>query len=73
MRRKEADKRLRAIQAGVGGNPRHLIVQWVENVEELEKYVGKSLGQIGAEEGNIRWKYARSGGRDEAEGGVPGT
>jgi N-acyl-D-aspartate/D-glutamate deacylase len=46
----EADKRLRAIQAGVGGNPRHLIVQWVENVPELEKYVGKSLGQIGAEE-----------------------
>jgi N-acyl-D-aspartate/D-glutamate deacylase len=46
----EADRRLRAIQAGVGGHPRHLIVQWVENVPELEKYVGKSLGQIGAEE-----------------------
>jgi N-acyl-D-aspartate/D-glutamate deacylase len=47
----EADKRLRAIQAGVGGAPKYLIVQWVENIEELEKYVGKSLGQIGMEEG----------------------
>jgi N-acyl-D-amino-acid deacylase len=47
----EADRRLRAIQAGVGGAPKHLIVQWVDNHEELEKYVGKSLGQIGAEEG----------------------
>src|SRR5271163_3893966 len=47
----EADKRLRAIQAGVGGHPKHLIVQWVENIEELEKHVGKSLGQIGMEEG----------------------
>ena len=28
-----------------------LIVQWVENKPELEKYVGKSLGQIGEEEG----------------------
>jgi N-acyl-D-aspartate/D-glutamate deacylase len=47
----EADKRLRAIQAGVGGAPKYLVVQWVENVGELEKYVGKSLGQIGMEEG----------------------
>ena len=39
------------IQGGVGGNPKHLIVQWVENIEPLEKYVGKSLGQIGMEEG----------------------
>lgn len=46
----EADARLRALQAGVGGNPKNLIVQWVENHEELEKYVGKSLGQIGMEE-----------------------
>jgi N-acyl-D-aspartate/D-glutamate deacylase len=46
----EADARLRALQAGVGGNPRNLVVQWVENHEELEKYVGKSLGQIGMEE-----------------------
>ena len=45
------DNNFKAIQAGVGGNPKHLIVQWVENIEELEKYVGKSLGQIGMEEG----------------------
>ena len=45
------DNNFKAIQAGVGGNPSHLIVQWVENIEELEKYVGKSLGQIGMEEG----------------------
>ncbi len=45
------DNNFKAIQAGVGGNPQHLIVQWVENHEELEKYVGKSLGQIGMEEG----------------------
>jgi N-acyl-D-aspartate/D-glutamate deacylase len=47
----EADKRLKAIQTGVGGTPKHLIVQWVDNHKELEKYVGKALGQIGAEEG----------------------
>ena len=45
-----ADANFKAIQAGVGGNPKHLIVQWVENIEPLEKYVGKSLGQIGMEE-----------------------
>jgi N-acyl-D-aspartate/D-glutamate deacylase len=47
----EADSRIRALQAGVGGSPKNLIVQWVENHEELEKYVGKSLGQIGMAEG----------------------
>jgi N-acyl-D-amino-acid deacylase len=46
----QADARLRSLQAGVGGSPRNLIVQWVENHEELEKYVGKSLMQIGDEE-----------------------
>jgi N-acyl-D-aspartate/D-glutamate deacylase len=46
----EADARIRSLQAGVGGNPRNLIVQWVDNHEELEKYIGKSLGQIGMEE-----------------------
>jgi len=45
-----SDPRLQAFQAGVGGSPRNLVVQWVENHEELEKYVGKSLGQIGMEE-----------------------
>jgi N-acyl-D-aspartate/D-glutamate deacylase len=37
--------------AGVGGRLKKLIVQWVENKPELEKYVGKSLGQIAQEEG----------------------
>ncbi|MGH7916301.1 MAG: N-acyl-D-amino-acid deacylase family protein [Candidatus Binataceae bacterium] len=46
----EADKKLRAIQAGVGGAVHHLIVQWVNDKPELEKYVGKSLGQIGDEQ-----------------------
>jgi N-acyl-D-amino-acid deacylase len=45
-----ADRKLRAIQAGVGGAPQHLIVQWVNDQPELEKYVGKSLGQIANEE-----------------------
>jgi N-acyl-D-amino-acid deacylase len=46
-----ADANFKVIQGGVGGHPKHLIVQWVENIEPLEKYVGKSLGQIGLEEG----------------------
>jgi N-acyl-D-amino-acid deacylase len=45
-----ADRKLRAIQAGVGGAVHALIVQWVNDRPELEKYVGKSLGQIAAEE-----------------------
>ena len=36
---------------GIGGRLPKLIVQWVENKPELEKYVGKSLGQIAEEEG----------------------
>ncbi|HXW83408.1 MAG TPA: amidohydrolase family protein [Candidatus Binataceae bacterium] len=36
---------------GIGGRLVKLIVQWVEDKPELEKYVGKSLGQIGQEEG----------------------
>jgi N-acyl-D-aspartate/D-glutamate deacylase len=36
---------------GIGGKPQKLIVQWVENKPELEKYVGKSVGQIAQEEG----------------------
>src|SRR5439155_13288845 len=46
----EADPNFKAILAGVGRHPQHVIVQWVDNHEELEKYVGKSLGQIGMEE-----------------------
>ncbi len=45
-----ADRKLRAIQAGVGGAVHTLIVQWVNDRPELGKYVGKSLGQIGAED-----------------------
>jgi N-acyl-D-aspartate/D-glutamate deacylase len=36
---------------GIGGKLPKLIVQWVENKPELEKYVGKSLAQIADEEG----------------------
>ncbi len=46
-----ADRKLRAIQAGVGGAIHNLVVQWVNDRPELEKYVGKSLGQIASEEG----------------------
>jgi len=41
-----ADKRLRAIQAGIGGNPKGLIVQSVNNQPELEAFVGMSVGDI---------------------------
>ena len=43
---------------GIGGRLVKLIVSWVENKPELEKYVGKSLGQIGA------GRRQASGGRD---------
>src|SRR5262245_56120070 len=44
-----ADKRLRAIQAGVGGNPAGLIIQSVGDKPELEPYVGRSVGDIAME------------------------
>jgi len=47
----EANRRLEVIQAGVGGPIRHLLVQWVNDKPELEKYVGKSVGQIAEDEG----------------------
>jgi N-acyl-D-aspartate/D-glutamate deacylase len=47
----EADRRLQVIQAGVGGPIQVLIVQSDGGKPELEKYVGKSLGQIAQEEG----------------------
>jgi N-acyl-D-aspartate/D-glutamate deacylase len=47
---READRRLRAIQAGVGGPIPLLIVQYANDRPELERYVGKSLGQIAEEE-----------------------
>src|SRR5271170_6143083 len=39
------------IAPGIGGRLVKLIVSWVEDKPELEKYVGKSLGQIGMEVG----------------------
>jgi len=45
-----ANRKLEIIQAGIGGPIRNLIVQDVNGVAELEKYIGKSLSQIGAEE-----------------------
>ncbi|NKC00735.1 MAG: amidohydrolase family protein [Pseudomonadales bacterium] len=45
-----ADRRLQVIQAGVGGNPRHLIVQDVAGHDALEHYVGRSVGDIAQEE-----------------------
>jgi len=50
----KSEKSMRAIDKnapGIGGRLPKLIVQWVENKPELEKYVGKSLGQIAEEEG----------------------
>jgi N-acyl-D-amino-acid deacylase len=47
---READRRLRAIQAGVGGPIPILIVQHVNDQPELERYIGKTLGQIAEEE-----------------------
>jgi N-acyl-D-amino-acid deacylase len=50
----KSEKAMRAIDInapGIGGRLPKLIVQWVENKPELEQYVGKSLRQIGEEEG----------------------
>jgi N-acyl-D-aspartate/D-glutamate deacylase len=46
----EANKKLEVIQKGVGGPIRGLIVQWADDKPELEKYVGKTIGQISMEE-----------------------
>jgi N-acyl-D-aspartate/D-glutamate deacylase len=46
-----ADKRLRAIQAGVGGNPKYLVIQSVNNQPELEPFVGRAVGDIADEQG----------------------
>jgi N-acyl-D-amino-acid deacylase len=50
----KSDRSMRALDInapGIGGRLPKLIVSWVENKPELEKYVGKSLRQIGEEEG----------------------
>ena len=41
-----ADKRLRAIQAGIGGDPKGLIIQGVNRQQNLQQYVGRSVGEI---------------------------
>ena len=43
--------RLRAIQAGVGGQPARLVVQGVNHQADLQKYVGRSVGEIAMEDG----------------------
>ena len=60
----EADRRLQVIQAGVGGNPAQLVIQGVNRQADLQKYVGRSVGDIAADEGKHRH-------RDHA-GPVPG-
>ncbi len=45
-----ADNNFKALMNGLGGHPRRLVLQWVDNHEELEKHVGKTLAQIGMEE-----------------------
>ena len=47
----EADRRLQVIQAGVGGNPKSLVIQGVNRQADMQKYVGRSVGDIAMEEG----------------------
>jgi N-acyl-D-aspartate/D-glutamate deacylase len=47
----EADKRLRVIQAGVGGNPAGLVIQGVHNIDHLRQYEGRTVGEVATEEG----------------------
>jgi N-acyl-D-aspartate/D-glutamate deacylase len=46
-----SDPYWKALQAVFGGAPQRLLVQWVNNHSELEKYVGKVIQQIANEEG----------------------
>ena len=47
----EADRRLQVIQAGVGGDPARLVVQGVNRQQDLQQYVGRSIGEIAEAEG----------------------
>ncbi len=47
----EADRRLQVIQAGVGGNPARLVIQGVNRQQDLQQYVGRSVGEIAEAEG----------------------
>jgi N-acyl-D-amino-acid deacylase len=46
----EADKRLRVIQAGVGGSPSGLVIQGVHNIDHLRRYEGLTVGQVAEQE-----------------------
>ena len=46
----EADRKLRRVQAGIGGTIDHLIVQDVGDHDELQSYVGKTVGEIASDE-----------------------
>ncbi len=47
----EADRRLQVIQAGVGGDPARLVIQGVNRQQDLQQYVGRSVGEIAEAEG----------------------
>lgn len=47
----EADRKLQVIQAGVGGSVQGLVIQGVNRQEDLQQYVGKSVGEIATEQG----------------------
>jgi len=47
----EADRRLQVIQAGVGGNPKGLVIQGVHNIDSLRKYEGRTVGDVATEQG----------------------
>jgi N-acyl-D-amino-acid deacylase len=47
----EADRRLQVIQAGVGGNPARLVIQGVNRQQDLQQYVGRSVGEIAETDG----------------------
>jgi N-acyl-D-aspartate/D-glutamate deacylase len=48
----EADRRLQVIQAGVGGDPKGLIVNHISGHQHLEQYIGRSVGDIARERGH---------------------
>ncbi|WP_419945735.1 N-acyl-D-amino-acid deacylase family protein [Candidatus Poriferisodalis sp.] len=46
----EADRRLQVIQAGVGGNPKGLIIQGVNRQADMQEFVGRSVGDLAEEQ-----------------------
>jgi N-acyl-D-amino-acid deacylase len=60
----EADRRLRAIQAGVGGDPAKLIIQGVNRQQDLQKYVGRMSSPYsipGVSDGGAHTKFFTGG------------